>query len=95
MCQAPGDGEEYNSAFKTAGGQKLPVLQECDAGKQSPNPDFSAMKGDPEYYELHTSAGQSCNEGGLYSRSIVVSRYKVDSRSIVAETEKHRPLQAV
>ena len=62
MCQAPGDGEEYNSAFKTAGGQKLPVLQECDADKQSPNPDFSAMKGDPEYYELHTSAGQSCHE---------------------------------
>lgn len=39
MCQAPGDGKEYNSAFKTTGGQKLPVLQERDADKQSPNPD--------------------------------------------------------
>jgi hypothetical protein len=39
VCQAPGDGKEYNSAFETTGGQKLPVLQERDADKQSPNPD--------------------------------------------------------
>lgn len=39
MCQAPGDGKQYNSAFRTTGGQKLSVLQEWDADKQSPNPD--------------------------------------------------------